>query len=93
MWLYFNFCYPSPHFVLVNIYIVMKLEIHYQFPSAQVANRFLNELKHWPIAKVSARLFNHEASVKITYQAKTEGFDSTCAELDKLAAFYNGEEC
>ena len=70
----------------------MKLEIQYQFPSAQIANRFLNELKHWPVAKVSARLFNHAASVKISYQAKTEGFDTTWAELDKLAALYNGKE-
>ncbi|MCF2948331.1 hypothetical protein L0668_09455 [Paraglaciecola aquimarina] len=70
----------------------MQTEIRYQFTSAQVANRFLNELKHWPVAEVKAKLFNGSESVKITYEFDGKGFDYTCSELDDLASQYNGEE-
>jgi hypothetical protein len=70
----------------------MQTEIRYRFESAQVANRFLNELKHWPVADVKAKLFNASNSVAISYHFDGKGFDYTCSELDDLAARYNGEE-
>lgn len=70
----------------------MQTEIRYRFVSAQIANRFLNELKHWPVAQVKAKLFNGSDSVKITYEFDGKGFDYTCSELDDLAGKYAGEE-
>lgn len=70
----------------------MQTEIRYQFPSAPVANRFLNELKHWPVAEVKAKLFNASNTVKVSYQFEGKGFDYTCSELDDLAARYEGHE-
>ncbi|MGJ8682224.1 hypothetical protein [Paraglaciecola sp.] len=70
----------------------MKTEISYRFKSAQIANRFLNELKHWSVADVKAKLFKGSDSVKITYQFDGKGFDYTCSELDDLARQYDGEE-
>jgi hypothetical protein len=70
----------------------MQTEICYRFTSGQVANRFLNELKHWSVADVKAKLFNASDSVKITYQFDQKGFDYTCSELDDLAGKYGGEE-
>ncbi|WP_158970721.1 hypothetical protein [Paraglaciecola sp. L3A3] len=70
----------------------MLTEICYRFTTAQVANRFLNELKHWPVADVKAKLFNGSESVKITYQFDGKGFDYTCSELDDLARKYQGQE-
>lgn len=70
----------------------MNTEIRYRFQSAQVANRFLNELKHWSVAEVNAKLFNASNSVKISYEFDGKGFDYTCSELDDLAARYDGEE-
>ena len=58
----------------------MNSEIRYRFQSAQIANRFLNELKDWPIAKVKTRLLNGGFDVKVSYQFDGTGFDG--AELD-----------
>jgi hypothetical protein len=70
----------------------MRTEISYRFERAQLANRFLNELKHWTVADVKAKLFNSPDSVKITYEFDGKGFDYTCSELDDLANKYGGEE-
>ncbi|MFT4746321.1 MAG: hypothetical protein ACI8XG_000393 [Congregibacter sp.] len=70
----------------------MQSEISYRFERAQLANRFLNELKHWTVVDVKAKLFNASDSVKITYEFDGKGFDYTCSELDDLAAKYGGEE-
>ena len=70
----------------------MQTEICYRFDSATVANRFLNELKHWSVADVKAKLFNNSESVKVTYEFDGKGFDYTCSELDDLASKYEGEE-
>lgn len=71
---------------------MMQTEISYRFERAQLANRFLNELKHWTVADVKAKLFNGSDSVKITYEFNTKGFDYTCSELDDLANKYGGKE-
>jgi hypothetical protein len=70
----------------------MQSEISYRFERAQLANRFLNELKHWTVVDVKAKLFNASDSVKITYEFDGKGFDYTCSELDDLASKYGGEE-
>ena len=70
----------------------MQTEISYRFEKTQLANRFLNELKHWSVAQVKAKLFNDPYSVKITYAFDGKGFDYTCSELDDLANKYGGEE-
>ncbi|MDB2356110.1 MAG: hypothetical protein ACPG5Z_16485 [Pseudoalteromonas sp.] len=70
----------------------MNSEIRYRFQSAQIANRFLNELKDWPIAKVKTRLLNGGFDVKVSYQFDGTGFDYTCSELDDLASQHQGVE-
>ncbi|NMM42103.1 hypothetical protein [Pseudoalteromonas arctica] len=70
----------------------MNSEICYRFQSGQIANRFLNELKHWPVAQVKTKLLNGGSDVKVNYQFDSTGFDYTCAELDELAAKHAGEE-
>ena len=66
----------------------MQTEICYRFERAPLANRFLNELKHWSVAEVKAKLFNGTDSVKITYEFDGKGFDYTCSELDDLARYF-----
>ncbi|WP_409424923.1 hypothetical protein [Pseudoalteromonas sp. RW-H-Ap-1] len=70
----------------------MKTEIRYRFESSQVANRFLHELKDWPVNDVKTRLFNGGDSVKVTYEYDESGFDYTSAELDDLAEQHGGQE-
>ncbi len=70
----------------------MLNEIHYQFTTAPAANRFVNELKHWPKAEVSAKLYKSARSVSVSYKIDSSGFDYTISELDDLAQSYGGEE-
>ena len=70
----------------------MKTEIRYCFESSQLANRFLHELKDWPVNNVKTRLFNGGDSVKVTYEYDESGFDYTSAELDDLAEKHGGKE-
>jgi hypothetical protein len=67
-------------------------EIKYQFSSSSVANRFLNELKHWPKADVKARLFKASNSVAVSYEYEAGNFDYTCSDLDELASLHDGVE-
>ncbi len=71
---------------------VMKTEVSYRFSSAQVANRFLHELKNWHVAQVSTRLFKGDDSVNVSYEYDQRGFDNTLSELDNLAEQYGGKE-
>ncbi|MBQ4833130.1 hypothetical protein J8L70_07750 [Pseudoalteromonas sp. MMG010] len=70
----------------------MKTEIRFRFATSQIANRFVHELKDWPVAQVNTRLFNGGDSVKVTYEYDQSGFDYTCAELDDLAEQHMGQE-
>ncbi|GAB3016046.1 hypothetical protein [Bowmanella dokdonensis] len=70
----------------------MQVQIAYQFPDEQRAYRFLNELKHWPVADVRARYHRGNRSVRVDYQYADTGFDPTSSELDSLAASYGGQE-
>lgn len=67
-------------------------EIRYKFASASVANRFLNELKHWSKAEVEARLFKASNSVSVSYKYEVGKFDYTCSDLDDLASQHEGTE-
>lgn len=67
-------------------------EIAYQFASAPVAYRFLNELKHWSLHDVKARLYKGDNTVKVSYEFDTRDFDYTCSDLDALAGQYGGQE-
>jgi hypothetical protein len=70
----------------------MLNEIRYQFSSASVANRFLNELKHWSKAEVKAKLFKASNSVSVSYEYEVGKFDYTCSDLDDLACQHDGTE-
>lgn len=70
----------------------MESQIRYRFDSQQTANRFLNKLKHWSVAKVKASLCQGGFGVKIVYETQGESFDYTLAELDDLAMQHQGEE-
>lgn len=66
--------------------------IQYQFSNEATAYRFLNELKHWSLHDVKARLFKQSNTVQVSYEYDSKGFDTTCSDLDELAAYYNGVE-
>jgi hypothetical protein len=70
----------------------METQIAYSFPSAPLANRFLNTLKHWSVAEVKVKLHKENHSVLVAYYFDGKGFDSTCGELDDLAATFEGRE-
>jgi hypothetical protein len=70
----------------------MTNEIRYQFSSSSVANRFLNELKHWSKADVKAKLFKASNSVAVSYEYDLGKFDYTCSDLDDLASLHSGVE-
>jgi hypothetical protein len=70
----------------------MQSQVVYVFKSAQVANRFLNALKHWSVADVTAKLYAGSDKVQVSYTYADSGFDRTAAELDDLVAQYSGEE-
>lgn len=70
----------------------MTNDIRYRFATAQIAYRFLNALKHWPVADVKTGLLDGGLVVKVHYQFDGKGFDYTLAELDELAARHGGSE-
>lgn len=70
----------------------MENHIIYRFASAQVANRFLNTLKNWPVADVNAKLYRGSDKVRVSYEYNDGGFDTTCSELDDLASRHDGSE-
>lgn len=70
----------------------MQTQIVYQFSTAQVANRFLNEINSSQLPHIKAKLFKGSDKVQITYQFHGTGFDTTGAELDDLAFKYEGSE-
>ncbi|NHO65529.1 hypothetical protein G8770_08260 [Aestuariicella hydrocarbonica] len=71
----------------------MNAQIVYAFDSGQTANRFLNRLKSGEVARVKARLHKGSNTVQVSYSlTDSQGYDSTCADLDDLAASMNGVE-
>lgn len=71
----------------------MLAHIVYVFESGQVASRFLNCLKSGDIEGVKARLFKGSRGVQVSYPLQSDaGFNTTCAELDDLAASMGGQE-
>lgn len=70
----------------------MQNEIKYQFSSAQDATRFLNTLTPWTEGPVTARFFESDQSVIVSYEHNPTEFDYTCSKLDDLAASMGGSE-
>lgn len=70
----------------------MQNRVAYQFPSAQVANRFLNTLTPWDKKEVIAKFFKGPDSVLVSYEFDGRGFDRTSSELDDLAESMGGHE-
>lgn len=70
----------------------MQNQIVYQFPSAQVANRFLNDVNASRLPDIKAKLFRGSDKVQVVYQYADGGFDTTSADLDDLANRYEGSE-
>lgn len=70
----------------------MQTQIIYAFSTAPEANRFLNALKFWSVADVEAKLYGGSKAIKVSYSFDGRGFDTTCSELDELAATYGGHE-
>lgn len=70
----------------------MRVQLTYSFTCSQQANRFINALRHWPVAETEARLHRNSHSVLVNYRYAQQGFDPTCAALDDLAAEYGGSE-
>jgi hypothetical protein len=77
---------------MLALEFLMETQIAYIFPSAQLANRFLNTLKHWSVAEVKVKLHKENNSVLVAYYFNGSGFDSTCSELDDLAGTFEGRE-
>jgi hypothetical protein len=46
---------------------LMETQIAYIFPSAPLANRFLNTLNHWSVAEVKVNLHKESNSVLVAY--------------------------
>ncbi len=81
------------HCALLGIYReIMKSQVIYSFESAQLANRFLNTLKHWHVADVDARFYAGNKMIRITYEIEAGAFDRTLSELDDLASQHQGTE-
>lgn len=70
----------------------MQNKIFYQFPSAQAANRFLNEINAPQSPDIKAKLFRGSDKVEVKYVYADSGFDRTSSDLDDLAAKYDGTE-
>ncbi|MGB3724208.1 MAG: hypothetical protein WA981_00435 [Glaciecola sp.] len=70
----------------------MITEIEYVFASESQAYRFVNELKHWALHEVKAKLNKRANQVKVSYEFDGRGFDYTCSDLDGLASQYGGQE-
>mgnify|MGYP001305591149 CR=1 FL=1 len=65
----------------------------YGFASSQVADRFLNRLKAGAIANVRGRRYKGGTSIVVMYSIpKDATFDTTCQQLDDLAANFDGYE-
>lgn len=70
----------------------MQTRVAYQFPTAQIANRFLNTLTPWSVTEVTAKFYQGSDSVLVTYEFDGQGFDSTSSDLDDLADSMGGQE-
>ncbi|MDT0593680.1 hypothetical protein [Glaciecola petra] len=70
----------------------LEHQLVYQFNSHADANRFVNELKHWSLHEVKAKLHRASNNVIVKYSFDGKGFDYTSSDLDDLAARYGGHE-
>jgi len=71
----------------------MQANIVYGFDSSQLASRFLNKVKAEDFRGVKTSLSNGGLYVRVRYSlVETNTFDTTCADLDELAAMMGGSE-
>jgi len=71
----------------------MQATIVYGFDSAQAASRFLNRVRASDFRGVKASFRQGGTHVRIVYPlAESDGYDSTCADLDDMAASLDGVE-
>lgn len=71
---------------------VMNNKLVYQFANGQIANRFLNDVNSSRFGDAKAKLFSADDKVVVNYPYTQGGFDTTGADLDDLAARYEGQE-
>lgn len=71
----------------------MENQLVYGFVNSQIADRFLNRLKAGAIANVRGRRYQVGTSILVSYSiSKDATFDTTCQQLDDLAAHFDGYE-
>ncbi len=71
----------------------MQANIVFGFDTAQIASRFLNAVKSENFRGVKVSLSNGGQHVKVRYPlTESDGFDTTCADLDEMAAALGGVE-
>ncbi len=74
---------------------MIENHIVYSFDSAPAATRFLNVIKSGEIRDIKVGLCRGGYAVKVRYKVAQDingGFDSTCQQLDDLAARLGGQE-
>ncbi|MBC3766302.1 hypothetical protein [Neptunicella marina] len=70
----------------------MNNQIAFEFPTAQIANRFINTLRGSKLELASVKLYRGNTSVLISYTYQQLDFDRTASELDEIAASFDGNE-
>ncbi len=71
----------------------MQANIVFGFDTAQIASRFLNTVKSENRRGVKLSLSHGGLHVKVRYSlAESDGFDTTCADLDDIASSLGGVE-
>lgn len=71
----------------------MENQVVYSFASSQTADRFLNQLKTGVIANMRVRRYKSATTILVSYDIpKDATFNSTCQQLDDLAASFDGHE-
>ncbi|MDC8830881.1 hypothetical protein [Alteromonas gilva] len=71
---------------------MMRNAIEYVFPNQPLAYRFLNTVKHFDAEKLVVKYGQTNHHVKVSYEIKTAGFDTTLGQLDDLADQMDGSE-
>jgi hypothetical protein len=68
-------------------------QLAYSFDSTQKADRFLNRLKAGAVAHVRVRRYQGGTCIAVNYHTPADAtFDTTCQQLDDLAARFGGNE-
>ncbi len=71
---------------------MLEQDIEYRFDSEARAYRFLNTATHLDADGLRVRFGRTDHHVRIRYQPRSNGFDTTLAQLDDIARELGGEE-